>query len=290
MRTLLLLVLIFIVTYLSVKIDAFLLASSKFSNVKTILSDAGVGDIIKDYKTKLISACAACDRGFGASKNDRKMIENYLYSLIAETRTGEIMSNPTLNLYPNNTTDSKAVIDGIWRMIYTDAYDVLSLAASPLTLLQSIYQVIDSNGNSCNIIDITARAVSLLPSTLAMNLESILRLKVYTSARARTEKRVGLKFMKVQAVPLSLFGQRNLPFLPPLSISLPQTAIYPIIDAFSGEGKNGESNDNTPGFFDILYLDEDILVIQQNQPGGIFISTRCAPEDVDYFETMSPEI
>ena len=31
----------------------------------------------------------------------------------------------------------------------------------------------------------------------------------------------------------------------------------------------------TPGFFDVLYLDDDMLIIQQNEPGGIFISTRA---------------
>ena len=39
-------------------------------------------------------------------------------------------------------------------------------------------------------------------------------------------------------------------------------------------GANANADYSSPGFFDILYLDDDTLIIQQNQPGGIFISIR----------------
>ena len=39
-------------------------------------------------------------------------------------------------------------------------------------------------------------------------------------------------------------------------------------------GANKNAAFSSPGFFDVLYIDDDTLVIQQNEPGGIFISIR----------------
>ena len=251
---------------------------------------------LSSLKQELLSTSASCDRGFGASSADRVRMNQLLDQLIATNPP----RNPTANLFPyNSNSASVAPLEGVWRMVYTDAYDVLSLAASPVTLLQGIYQVIESSGRSVNVIDLTSRLVPLLPVSLAKSLESVLRLKVITESQARSATRVGLRFQAIKVQPLTLLGQDVENTLPPLSASLPQKFLYQAIDSiaeiFTPPGGGGSSptgasggdglNDLTEslGFFDVAYLDEDMLVIRQNQPGGIFISSRLADADTSKY-------
>ena len=48
--------------------------------------------------------------------------------------------------FENVVEGGQCYIEGTWKMVYTTALDVLSLAASPFTLLQGIYQVIKKDG------------------------------------------------------------------------------------------------------------------------------------------------
>ena len=51
---------------------------------------------------------------------------------------------------------------------------------------------------------------------------------------------------------------------------------FPATTAFgsSGFGAGEDAGLDGPSYFDVLYLDDDMLVIRQNEPGGIFISVR----------------
>lgn len=215
---------------------------------------------------KLFGLAAACDRGFGASKKDREEIQAMVNQLV-DTMTG---TEPmfTKGLSPDRTT-TPAMIEGVWKLVYTDAFDVLSLAASPFTLLQGIYQVIESSGRSVNVIDLASRVTPILPLPFADRFSSILRLKVFTEASARTPTRVGLQFRKVEAVPIELLGFKSVSF-PSFQATLPQATL---LDVAQATGVFSNSND-LPGFFDVLYLDKCCLVIRQNAPGGIFVSIR----------------
>ena len=140
-------------------------------------------------KSRLFARCAACDRGYGANNNDRIAISD----LISEMQLISAEKTPTRGLYPNNNTiDSDAVtpLEGVWQMVYTSAYDVLSLAASPLTIVQGIYQVICANGTVVNVIDLAPRTQALLPVQIQKKLGSTLRAKVKISGRARSDQRV----------------------------------------------------------------------------------------------------
>ena len=253
-------------------------SSAGFEVVGAVVSSAVPTQALWAVKTQLVSTAAACDRGFGASRADRDRVEALLDQLVALNPPQQAA---TKGIFP--AVDVDAPLEGVWKLIYTDAYDVLSLAASPLTLLQGIYQVIERSGRSCNVIDITSRIVPLLPVPLATRLESVLRLKVFTESSARSDVRVGLRFMSVAVQPLSLLGQKLT--VPGLSASLPQKFLYELVDsavaAFSGSSSSTpsassstEESINALGYFDVVYLDDDLLVIKQNQPGGMFISSR----------------
>ena len=137
-------------------------------------------------KTQLFARCAACDRGYGANNNDRLLISD----LVSELQLLSPEKTPTSGLFPNNNTIDNAPIEGVWQMVYTSAFDVLSLAASPLTIVQGIYQVICANGTVVNVIDLAPRTQALLPVQLQKTLGSTLRAKVLINGRARSDQRV----------------------------------------------------------------------------------------------------
>lgn len=211
----------------------------------------------EEIKSQLFALAASCDRGFGASNLDNEKAQN----LIEKLRTINPTQKPTSNIYPSQNLENGTYVplEGVWKLVYTTAFDVVSLAASPLTLLQGIYQVISRDGRSANVIDLAPRIQAALPRFL-VGQGSTLRLIVGTSSYARSETRVGLTFKSITAKPLSLFGQSVSGFLPSLNSVLPQSIIR-------GDGEG-------PGYFDVLYLDQNCLIIAQNSPGGIFVNVR----------------
>jgi len=236
---------------------------------------------IKKLKTNLLRLCATCDRGFAATKEDNANIAD----IISALKFLSPNKNPTRGLYPNNNMSPSndegddndvPVLEGIWKLAYTTAYDVLSLNGSPLYQLQGIYQVIRSDGNSANVIDLAPRIQTLLPISIASRITSSTRAIVGTTSYARSNTRVGLSFTSVQIKPISLFGVelKNFPIsVPSLKINLPQFGLI------SDSEKN--TNNNSSGYFDIEYLDEDCLIISQNQPGGVFVSFRDYTQSFD---------
>ena len=63
----------------------------------------------------------------------------------------------------------------------------------------------------------------------------------------------------------ALFGVDLSKLLPPLSVPLP---VVP------GSNAAGAEDSTSPAFFEIGYLDFDMLLILQNQPGGAFVLVR----------------
>ena len=220
-------------------------------------------------KSRLFAKSAACDRGFGASTRDREEIAAIVAKLTALTP----IKVPTRGLFPYRATEGDeahstvvAPVEGVWQMVYTTAFDVLSLAASPVTLLQGVYQVISADGESINVIDLAPRIQAILPVQLQSEkgLTSTFRLKVSTAAKARTDTRIGLTFKKV-AGSTAKFLNFDVSKFPKFGVSFPTSTKI---------GAGADASDTDPSFFDVLYLDDDCLIIDQNAPGGIFVSIR----------------
>lgn len=220
-------------------------------------------------KQRLFARCAACDRGFSAVSADREAVASLIGDLMRITPEPA----PTRNFFPNDnnvggyTTEYNAQVPlvGCWQMIYTSALDVLSLAANPFTITQAIYQLLTNDGAAVNVIDVAPRLQALLPPSL-VNDGSTLRLKVKIDAAARSEREVALNFKSLEVKPLRLLSN-DVSFLPPLSVKLPQSLL-------PGGEKDQLATRGGPGFFEVLYLDEELLIIEQGAPGGIFISIR----------------
>lgn len=207
-------------------------------------------------KRTMLQLGASYDRGFGASPRARTQAESTIVAL-------ELLNQEECaarGISGNETSP----LEGSWRMVWTNAQDVLVLAASPVATVGAIYQVFEPPVVT-NIIDFIPRAQALLPPSMA--LKSLVRAEVTTKASFRANKpnRVGLLFEKVALQPIELLGQTV--SLPPLGFDLPKLDIA---------GMNG---DDGPGYFDVTFLDEELLIIRQNAPGGLFVLTKVPDND-----------
>jgi PAP_fibrillin. len=214
----------------------------------------------EQLKTKLLKLCASYDRGFGASPKSRKEVEEIINQL------GDMNPTPmdaARGIDGESTSDMGDVpLKGAWRMIWTTALDVLNLAASPVASPGAIYQVIDPP-IATNIIDFIPRFQSLLPTAFP---SSLVRAEVKTRAslRRNNSNRVGLNFEAVKLYPVEVLGMKS-DGVPPFNVNLPKIKI---------EDLPGVDPNNAPGFFDVVYLDGDMLIIKQNAPGGYFVSIK----------------
>ena len=199
-------------------------------------------------KKKLYINCAKFDRGFSIDQeNQSKVLE-----LVKDMQRLMLDTSPTKGF---KEIESTSVLSGHWQMIWTNAYDVLALGLSPVTIVQGIYQSINAaSGEIINIIDLAPRIEQLFPSTFA----SRLRLKVYTEGRKLDDNRIGLVFRKVEPQVKSVLGFKVPAEIPKLSFNLPSLNI----------------GNNDSGYFTVLYVDDDTLIIQQNFGAGIFVSVK----------------
>ena len=165
-------------------------------------------------------------------------------------------------------TVANGPLEGVWRLIYTNASDVLSLDVSPIAGVGPISQEIRLPDSIVNVIELYPRANSLLPPGM---LRTTTRLRVGTRARARSPTRVGLTFESVTVEQPDLFGLDATKLLPPLTLPLP---------LLPGSNAAGADSDASPAFFEIAYLDAELLVVVQNQPGGAFALVRETEDEL----------
>ena len=207
-------------------------------------------------KRELFPLAASYDRGYGASPRARQQVQSILEQL--EEQDKENDADAARGISGSESTmdmNESSPLRGNWRMIWTTASDVLLLEASPFFSTGAIYQVFDPPVVT-NIIDFSPRIQTLFPPTLVPN--TLIRAKVQTRASRRTEQpnRIGLVFERVQIQPLQVLGQ-TLDIFPPLEANLPQLP-------------GSMNTDEGPGYFDVTYLDDELLIIRQNAPGGLF--------------------
>jgi hypothetical protein len=194
---------------------------------------------------------ASYDRGFGATgraRDEADQVIDALEALNPMTFAAEGIEG---------VGSASSPLTGAWRMIWTTAQDVLTLASSPISTVSAIYQVFDPPVVT-NVIDLIPRIQALLPPGVAP--QSLVRAQVTTRASPRSSmpNRVGLDFESVNLQPVQLFGFES-SMLPPFGFNLPRLPDIP-----------GSDPESSPGFFDVTYLDAELLVIRQNAPGGYF--------------------
>lgn len=202
-----------------------------------------------DLKCELYAAVASINRGFNVPPDMRRNIE----SLIEQLERVNSCPNPS---------ERPLLFAGNWRLLYTNALDVLSLGLlSPVALVNQVYQ------------NIVPASVSSAP-TADFNLQNIVELEpapapVANKFIGRTMARVVVNakgFVKSRSV-ISLTFE-NVSFQPSsfLGYQFPSTLRVPKIPLNSPVGK-----------IDTTYLDEDIRISRANVNGrtdNIFVLIR----------------
>ncbi len=233
----------------------------------------------EDLKRKLYQLAASYDRGFAATPRARSEANEIIEQLAAVNPT----ENAARGIDGDDFSDD-VPLRATWRMIWTTAFDVVSLGASPIAAPSAIYQQITDPPIATNIIDFIPRAQPFFPSSSVPS--SLLRAEVTTRASSRkgSANRVGLVFEGVKLQPIEFLGQK-VDNLPPLSVDLTwqqdlidQIASFvPGLENFSSEGKDDV---DAPGYFDVEYVDDELLIICQQAPGGRFALVKvdnCDP-------------
>lgn len=103
-------------------------------------------------------------------------------------------------------------------------------------------------------------------------LRTTTRLRVGTRARARSGTRIGLTFETIGVEARALLGLDLSKFLAPLNLPLPRLP--------GSDGAGAEDQSSPGGFFEVGYLDHELLIIYQNQPGGCFALVRETEEEM----------
>ena len=223
-------------------------ADSSRQNVglyETSVDSEETTDAASSLKRDLLQLAASYDRGYGATKRANDQVE----SLISKLEAVNLETNASRGIEGDGTSP----IAGSWRMVWTTAADVLTLSANPLVTVGAIYQVFDPP-TVTNIIDILPPYQTLLP---AGQLGSVLRAKVTTRGYLPKNQddlnKIGLEFQKVALEPVEFLGN-DVGFLPPLGFDLPKTPFE--------------------GYFEVTFLDDELLVVKQNAPGGVFVLAK----------------
>jgi len=233
---------------------------------------------IEALKTRIFSACASCDRGFGASANDRQNIEDLLEDIGAICPTDE----PTRGLAGGDGTalaSESAPLRKLWRLVYTSASDVSTLAANPFVAVGAIYQDARELPVIVNVIENIPRALTALTPDAQKRFATSTLLKVKTVARKRSATRVGLDFAAVQVVQRNVLGNAAPAWLPRPEVNLPQLGLG-LQRRLFGVSEDEDPRDASPAYFDVVFIDENFLIIKQASPGGYFAAV-AVDDDID---------
>jgi len=206
-------------------------------------------------KQELIQMGASYDRGFGASPSAREKVKD----MVKELQDMNPCDNASVNIDGYHADDeNESPLKGNWRLVWTTAQDVLVLNGSPFTAVGAIHQVIEPPVIT-NIIDIVPRYQSLLPPDKIPS--TLVRAKVKTKASSKSDPmRIGLTFESVNVKALEVLGQKMGSSLPALAFDLPKLP--------------GTAQSESQRYFDVIYLDRDMLIIKQNAPGGTIVLVR----------------
>lgn len=183
-------------------------------------------DTLEKTKEALIRDCVGSNRGLSSTSEERKGIASLIERL-------EMMNpNPSPN---DGFADGTSPLTGEWKLLYTDALDVLSLGWLPGIVVAQIYQNVGPDGTEIsNIVELQPSLVPIIPS-------SVLRLTVAAKGTIASSKRLNLTFISSKFAPVSFLGMEVESTLPPLKIDFPQVI-------------------NNVGWLDHTFVDEDIRV------------------------------
>lgn len=205
---------------------------------------------ISDLKCSLYAAVSSTNRGLTTSADDRANI----LSLVAELERAKPPTAPA---------DDPGMLCGRWRLLFTNALDVLSLGLlAPVAqvgqIFQNIYEV-PLEGKSdyqYDIENVVQLEPAFAPVSNALGGQSITSITVSAEGRKTSDSRVDITFVQNAIKQEKIFGMQ-----------LPNE--FPAAKFAIG---------SPVGYIETTFLDEDIRVARappvRNQEGGLFLLIR----------------
>lgn len=193
---------------------------------------------ISELKCDLFAATAACNRGLLVTSNSRPRIDGIIEQLER--------ANPS----PNSAED-RDLFMGNWRLLYTNAVDILSLGLlSPVALVNQVYQnIFEASDNSASDFGVE-NVIELEPTFATISNKFVGRTmaKVVVAAEAKKQSAsvVDLTFKQVAFLPQTFIG---MPF--PEGVPLPKLPLGSPV-----------------GAIDTTFLDEDLRISRVTDESG----------------------
>ncbi|TFJ82584.1 hypothetical protein NSK_006010 [Nannochloropsis salina CCMP1776] len=194
----------------------------------------------KELQHDLLLLLVGQNKGFSVSESEREDIDDTLRDLEAV--------NPT----PRPTeafSQGTSPLSGTWRLVYTDALDVLVLGLVPLAVIGKVFQNISPDGKSiANVVEVSQGASQLSFFPLLGKLgDSTARLRVEATSEILSPTRLSLTFQSAGFEPVTLFG-----------MEVEQQLRVPKVDFWRSPNV---------GWIETTYVDEKIRI--GRSPGGL---------------------
>lgn len=225
---------------------------------------------IAAIKRDIFQLGASYNRGFAASPRAREttlQLVEELEQFNTQKNAADGVDGSSITASPENNKARFPPLQGTWRLLWTTGTDVLVLDANPLATTSAIYQVFEPPMVT-NVIDLQPK-IQALASPIAGVGNTLLRARVETRANQRSGKpnRVGLVFERVKLQPLQLLGS-DIDIFPPLGFDWPRW----------GAETTEPTGPDSPGYFEVTYLDDEVLVYRQ-QLKGLFVYIKVDSMD-----------
>lgn len=206
---------------------------------------------LAELKCELYAALGPTNRGLAASPATRELV----LSLVSELER----ARP-----PNAPADDPQLLTGKWRLLFTDALDVLSLGLlAPVAQVGQIFQNIyetnldERKGYDYDIENVVQLEPAVAPVANAFFGQTMTSVRVSAEGRRATENRIDIKFMQTAIRP-EIFAGFDLPQ------QLPAARI--------GIGR-------PVGYFETTFLDSDIRIarsrpLRRTEERNVFVLMR----------------
>lgn len=226
-----------------------------------------------ELKSALFNLCASYDRGFAATPRAQKAVDEVLLKLEA-VNPMPVNASRGIQGQPHSIDDGSPPLEGIWRMVWTTAQEVLNLGASPVAIPGAIHQVIDPSG-ATNYFDFIPRPQQFFGTSAA---STLLRAEIKSRSSPEAKKlknrsnRVALTFESVKLVPVEVLGQKadlrelgdraneyrlrtvGAGVVPQLAFDNPEINLKDL---------PGVDPEKSPRYYDVRYLDDEMLILKQ---------------------------
>ncbi|KAJ8900968.1 hypothetical protein NDN08_000265 [Rhodosorus marinus] len=179
----------------------------------------------EELKRNLVLAALGTNRGFAATADQTSEIRSIISAL--ENK------NPTP--VPNESDQ----LEGDWKLIYTNALDILALGVIPLVQLGQVYQNIKMLSDKIEVENLAILEPSSAPLLNRFGARTSLEVSVKATAEADGDNILNIKFENQKFTPQSLLGRDILGKLPPLELALRGVAT---------------------GYIETSYLDEEMRI------------------------------